>query len=1335
MDLYSILINSKMRKILFLFLILIFFKIDIIANELTEINKNIKDAELYYWIGMEENGDMRSYQKGLALLDTAGMNLKDLNLPEKDRKNILSKINSLKTEIEQQADISHDTLIGVFPMIRLLTPSLFWDSLADKTYELNDDPSVIALTSAMGKLIEDVLIKWKKDIQLNVIINSFPKNKALENELLYVLNINKKFFVHNEHELVNALSEEEYEVYTSTGSNKTIIKKLAGAFKTGMLLEIKINELNVIDNNYFYRINGIVHNVEKNKPETTFSTNAFCRDRRDQLIPILLTNIFLFLLAVILFIIINKTINKKGEERQSWTNYILVPAIGFLVGRFSPWVLVTLASGFTPPLETLAILSFWWPMILVSVLYIGPLFIYQNAISRFGRNLKIFKIENKGGSIFLSISLGVSAYMSGAYFLYLENEALFFLIPLIISSSLISVSVSRVMDNILIKTYNLGFILLLSLLVGLIYTSLLIIPVWVFVLITLIFLLYLISLTTNGENPEHKKEKPESETETPKDISTLINSTKKPIYQTNENFDKAKKIIDESKDSLTVLCLSGKKGIGKTATANALIEDLKNEAENRGQTIKVYSGECPHNEKENLDPYAPFENAINKHSSKINFTNMESHSKLINSPIDEIISSIPAVSLFYSAKDNPNINSQQDIFDSVKRMFDENLNMNKVILFIDNIQWIDDNSKKLLKFLIKKYKNEKQFVILLALRNKDNETTTDCAFSDRILEMESMNDNKERVNLLIKSLAISKDTAKIIVKRTRNNEDLEWLFKAVRSFAESDYFQKKGDSFELKDQYIKYLPNPDQERYKDSIKEKITKYSQYKHFLSCAACIGESFDTDILSDCLNIPRLEILRELSEVEDKTGIIRDDKKNDNIFIFDSAYDLEIIRKIFGITFEGPKNEVPQLVREFHSKIALHLEKKLERSPNEISKVAKHYYASGESHTEKAVKYCLRAVNFYSENFVFETARVFLEMVKEYNINIKERRIVIDLNEAHITGEESIKKKAIENSKKLLDEKDPIIKIKTKLLVLRALYESGDYKEAIIFAEGLIKIINKKPNNNEVENIKNKAEVLHFLGICMVERKKGELINDLVWKEKLNDSIKLLDSIPDKDQDIYKLYSRVLDSIAQKNIKLIDDKKKRGLPFDKNLYEESEKLFKDRLEIAEKNNLNDRLGKAMTCGGLGRLYMKWEPERTEEAKKYFEINLEISKEIGNITGLIMMPSEIGQCQLNLKQYEDSNSSYSKSLELAEKIDNKISVFYAYRGLILSSCYLKIKKDIDSYSKKLSDFLKEQKKYFGDKKGIFEILDKLLKEKIVEKYNSEDWYIELEELTKQNI
>ena len=188
-------------------------------------------------------------------------------------------------------------------------------------------------------------------------------------------------------------------------------------------------------------------------------------------------------------------------------------------------------------------------------------------------------------------------------------------------------------------------------------------------------------------------------------------------------------------------------------------------------------------------------------------------------------------------------------------------------------------------------------------------------------------------------------------------------------------------------------------------------------------------------------------------------------------------------------------------------------------------------------------------------------------------------------------------------------------------------------------------------------------------MVERKKGELINDLVWKEKLNDSIKLLDSIPDKDQDIYKLYSRVLDSIAQKNIKLIDDKKKRGLPFDKNLYEESEKLFKDRLEIAEKNNLNDRLGKAMTCGGLGRLYMKWEPERTEEAKKYFEINLEISKEIGNITGLIMMPSEIGQCQLNLKQYEDSNSSYSKSLELAEKIDNKISVFYAYRESIFVS------------------------------------------------------------------
>ena len=294
MDFSSVLRNTKIKKTLILIFIIVLFKTDIMAIDLTDINKNIKDAEFYYWIGMEENGDMKSYQKGLLLLDTAEESLKALNVPEKKRENILAKISGLRTDIEQQADIAHDTLIGVFPMIRMLNPSLFWDSLADKTYELNDDPAVIATTVAIERLVKDVLVKWKQHIQLNVIVNSFPKNKALENEILYVLNTYKKFFIHNDLDIVSALTEEEYKVYISNNSDKKSIKKLAKAFNTSFLLEITINELNVVNNDHLYLINGTVHDINKSEPLTTFSTYGFCRDRTGQLYPILITNVFLF---------------------------------------------------------------------------------------------------------------------------------------------------------------------------------------------------------------------------------------------------------------------------------------------------------------------------------------------------------------------------------------------------------------------------------------------------------------------------------------------------------------------------------------------------------------------------------------------------------------------------------------------------------------------------------------------------------------------------------------------------------------------------------------------------------------------------------------------------------------------------------------------------------------------------------------------------------------------------------------------------------------------------------------------------------------------------------
>ena len=199
--------TERLKIFLTLFVVFFLYSTSLHANSLANIEENLIHAETYYWLGIAEQGNMAAFEKGLSYLESATKTAGQGALNEESQEDVERKISALRSDVEFQADVAHDTFYGVFPLVRLLGSSIFIDSVATRTFELVDDSDVVAVSSA-AKIL---LTQFTKIDQIDVIFNSTPSNIHLENEALYIFNSNPKFFVHNRKEVVSFLTPDLFD--------------------------------------------------------------------------------------------------------------------------------------------------------------------------------------------------------------------------------------------------------------------------------------------------------------------------------------------------------------------------------------------------------------------------------------------------------------------------------------------------------------------------------------------------------------------------------------------------------------------------------------------------------------------------------------------------------------------------------------------------------------------------------------------------------------------------------------------------------------------------------------------------------------------------------------------------------------------------------------------------------------------------------------------------------------------------------------------------------------------------------------------------------------------
>jgi hypothetical protein len=241
----------------------------------------ILHAETYYWLGMAEQGNMAAFRKGLQHLARANSLVQDAPLSEIERSRYQARIKGLQIDLEEQVEIAHDTLFGVFPLTRFLTRSLFAESTTLDTFEVIDDPTVMAATSAARKLALTTITEWKERHQLDVVFTSVPNNPQLENEALYVFNSHPKFFVHNLREVTDALTPGQLVEFKAGNVTPEIRQRLLDAFGLNDLLVVLVRENDVVDDDYFYVLEGAIYNKVDDAPVHNFAVVDVPRFERE----------------------------------------------------------------------------------------------------------------------------------------------------------------------------------------------------------------------------------------------------------------------------------------------------------------------------------------------------------------------------------------------------------------------------------------------------------------------------------------------------------------------------------------------------------------------------------------------------------------------------------------------------------------------------------------------------------------------------------------------------------------------------------------------------------------------------------------------------------------------------------------------------------------------------------------------------------------------------------------------------------------------------------------------------------------------------------------------
>ena len=1220
------------------------------------VEDHIRHADTYYWFSMAHRGKMKELKYGVKELDIAEKLLDESDYDLTTKQRLLKEINASRVDLKQQIIRTYDTFHGVFPygpyMVR---ESLFRDSRSTGIFEILDDPHVIATRGAVDDLIKKVIETQTVVAQYDVVFVSDPPDRELENEALYLFNRSPRFFVHNFLEVAKALDPEEQNKLRELEPTTEVLAKLRESFGHRNILVCRARKLDEVNYHHFYVAEGRLFSGVDSDPAVVLNNYGFCEDRTHMLFPILLFNALMFVGAILLYRVLAEWTSHSGE-RVTWKHALTTGGVGFLWGRILVWGLSEVGEHLEPHSETLIWFSFWWPSVTAIILLIGPGIVLRFAENRFAWLGSSFSTFNRMGAIFAVITLGSTTYLAQCAMYLLGWSAWSMIPPLLVGAVLAALVVGRALDDTDPVPFERGIAAaLMTLMIGPAFSCSYPQLLWIVLLpIAAVAVAGFREAKQSGSKQAAESDEsgqtPDVPTEAaPTTVAELIKLAYAPPFHETVPFKELLGHLDPWFEGNTVaLGVIGAAGIGKSATLRAVEERCRARIPN----VAILRGTCQEPQSgATAEPYQPFAEAIADHFAVNLLAPQANQMAGIDDALGGMFDSVvPFSDILFPPSGQGASGSKKELLTAIAAMFRKLVGQQPVLLIIDDVHWMDPASKELAEFLLREFPAgaHHPFAILLASR----ETSSPASHAELVM-LDALTQDDLR-SILVNGLGMQPSTADELLDAIgHHDENLHWLFQIVIQLSQKELFAWKDGGFTLADPDIKISDHiPDD--FRQSLKTMVDENPRYRRVLGCAACIGPEFTIEVLSHAIDMPRLELIQLLDEIEENTGLVADLRQKDDTFAFRSAFMLEVLRQILEVSVEGPNSPSPQRIREFHSRLADAWEQTVADANVVVYRLANHHYAAGARHAEKALRAIVSAADTASNQFQHDLARRYVAMAKECSalaqsseIDLDRELLMIECHAAHVEGKNRVK--MAQRASDFLDER-PDADIEVFIATAQAWYDAGiDTRDQQYFVD-CVKVAERIVE--KFDDALAKAEGHHFWGIGLPVAQRDER------RKHLETAVELVDSYEPKSTEALSLEARLANSLAEQLSYGGDEDRARA----RELYEMS-------IGLKNREDIRDVEGLAFAHGGLGRLaFFAKEPE-FELARTHFAEDLKYSEKIGSVTGQTKMHSMLGACDLGQSDsngqagYTSAYDHYRAALDLAVE---RVDVIFSLAGLI---------------------------------------------------------------------
>lgn len=1239
------------------------------------IEDYIRHADTFYWFAMMDHGGTPAIGSGEKYIAKANQKFAEKYAPKRDSLKAangdakqIGKIDRLEARIagtaqdlKYQKVLAHDTFRGVFPWNHYLArPSLFQNPRATATYELIDQPEVVAARSAVKDLTERVIAAQTVTAQHDVVFvvdpEEFPNEqvegannlaKQLENEALYLFNLDPRFFVHNMLEVASALTLEEQEKLRQFDITVGMLHKLRAAWGNRDILIVRIRRLDEVKKYHFYLAQGKVYRGVETEPAVVLNNYGFCRDRRFVFSSILFFNVLMLLCAIVGFRVLAHW-TAHDEQPPTWSSSLGLGAIGFLWGRVSVWGLAEIVEEFMPADETLAIYSFWWPMITGVVMLLGPALVLRFAEERFHWMERWFGLNNRRGALFASVTFGSVAYL-GTAALYVGYWGVWSLLPPLILGAIGAAWIlGRALESV--DPVKMGWgvaVSVLALGLGPAFASaypgdLHALKMWAVALpITIVGIVAVRGSGSMLREVSDDEQTDYDHTAVPGTLNELLRLAQNPPFKSTASYTRMRDgLVDWTNGNTARLQIVGPAGIGKTALISELCREARSESR-----VAVLHGTCPEPHGDSTaEPYRVFADAIADHFSVNLLMPPENQLAGIDKAVDGIFEEVVPFSdlLFPPSHGENHAGSKSELFHSIVAMLRKLATDQRILLIIDDAHWMDSGSAELLDYLLDAFPSDGVDAVGILVASRTSVRGFNRAQTIELEQVPSV----EIHELLVEKFGFESDAASQLADSVGNEHgNLHWLFQMITYLAGKEILKtgKKGWTWGAGTRLADHLPDD----LRQSIWSAIEDRPEFRPILECAACIGPKFTVEVLAEAVDMSRFECIQLLDRIEEETGFVRDLHDEDDAFAFRSSFLLEVIRQLLGVRAAGPCEPLPQRIREYHSALAEAWNSTLDRSNGALFKLATHRYAAGTRHAHKAVKELIDAASTASRQYQHDQARGFVNMARECasaagqdNADLERELLLIECHESHVEGGDRVATAA-----RALEQLDanPDSPFDIHTVTARACYDAGiDTRDQKWFAKAVT------VGQHIVDRFDaplQKAEGHHFIGIGLP---RDEAMKQ---REHWQTAMQLIDQA-EPTNDALRLKARIANSLAEQ-LSYAGDSERAA----------AKKLFETSIELKSRPEIRDVSGLAMSHGGLGRLaFFAKEPDYPT-ARTHFAENLRLSEQIGSLIGQTKMHSMLGACNLAEGIHSEAKRHYASAAQLASEYVDKV---FALIGLI---------------------------------------------------------------------